>query len=54
MWHYSNPARSTSLKDLEIAMRMNNVEEIGNDIEERFTGVACPTLKIKSLAVSGK
>ena len=33
---------------------MNNVEEIGNDIEERFTGVACPTLKIKSLAVSGK
>ena len=28
MWHYSNPARATSLKDLEIAMRMNNVEEM--------------------------
>ena len=33
---------------------MNNVEEIGNDIEERFNGVASPTLKIKSLAISGK
>lgn len=28
MWHYSNPARATSLKDLEIAMRMDNVEEM--------------------------
>ena len=33
---------------------MNNVELIGNDIEKRFVGVASPTLKIKSLAVSGK
>ncbi len=33
---------------------MNNVEIIGNDIEERFNGVASPTLKIKSLAISGK
>lgn len=33
---------------------MNNVDEIGNDIEKRFIGVASPTLKIKSLAVSGK
>ena len=33
---------------------MNNVELIGNDIEKRFVGVACPTLKIKSLAISGK
>lgn len=33
---------------------MNNVEHIGNDIEKRFVGVACPTLKIKSLAISGK
>ena len=28
IWHYSNPARATSLKDLEIAMRMDNVEEM--------------------------
>ncbi|MBQ8433663.1 MAG: TldD/PmbA family protein [Clostridia bacterium] len=33
---------------------MNNVDHIGNDIEKRFVGVACPTLKIKSLAISGK
>lgn len=33
---------------------MNNVEEIGNDIEPRFTGVAAPTIKIGSLAISGK
>lgn len=33
---------------------LNNVEEIGNDIEKRFTGVAAPTLKVKSLAISGK
>lgn len=33
---------------------MNNVELIGNDIEKRFTGIASPTLKIKSLAISGK
>lgn len=33
---------------------MNNVELIGNDIKERFDGVASPTLKIKSLSVSGK
>ena len=28
IWHYNNPARKTSLKDLEIAMRMENVEEM--------------------------
>lgn len=28
IWHYNNAARSTSLKDLEIAMRMKNVEEM--------------------------
>lgn len=28
IWHYNNKARSCSLKDLEIAMRMNNVEEM--------------------------
>lgn len=28
IWHYNNAARSTSLKDLEIAMRMHNVEEM--------------------------
>lgn len=33
---------------------MNNVEIIGNDIEKRFIDVASPTLKIKSLAISGK
>ncbi len=33
---------------------MNNVEMIGNDIEKRFINTASPTLKIKSLAISGK
>lgn len=33
---------------------MNQVDMIGNDIEKRFVGVASPTLKIKSLAISGK
>lgn len=28
IWHYNNAARATSLKDLEIAMRMNSVEEM--------------------------
>lgn len=28
IWHYNNKARLTSLKDLEIAMRMENVEEM--------------------------
>lgn len=28
LWHYNNPARKSSLKDLEIAMRMDNVEEM--------------------------
>lgn len=28
IWHYNNAARSTSLKDLEICMRMENVEEM--------------------------
>lgn len=33
---------------------MNDVAEIGNDIEKRFVNVACPTIKIGSLAISGK
>ncbi len=33
---------------------MNDVAEIGNDIEKRFVGVASPTIKIGSLAISGK
>ncbi len=33
---------------------MNDVKEIGNDIEHRFVGVGAPTLKIGSLAISGK
>ena len=33
---------------------MKNIEAIGNDIEKRFVGVASPTLKVKSLAISGK
>jgi hypothetical protein len=28
IWHYNNKARSCSLKDLEIAMRMDNIEEM--------------------------
>lgn len=28
IWHYSNPARKTSLKDLEIIMNLPNVEEM--------------------------
>lgn len=28
IWHYNNAARATSLKDLEICMRMDNVEEM--------------------------
>lgn len=28
IWHYNNPARATSLKDLEIAMRMDNIQEM--------------------------
>ena len=31
IWHYNNVARHTSLKDLEIAMRMENVEEMPFD-----------------------
>lgn len=31
IWHYNNKARMTSLKDLEIAMRMDNVEEMPFD-----------------------
>lgn len=33
---------------------MKNIEAIGNDIEKRFVSVASPTLKVKSLAISGK
>lgn len=33
---------------------MNNVTAIGNDIKPNYLGVAAPTLKIKSLAISGK
>lgn len=28
IWHYNNPARATSLKDLEIAMHMDNIQEM--------------------------
>lgn len=28
IWHYNNKARLTSLKDLEVCMRMENVEEM--------------------------
>jgi hypothetical protein len=28
IWHYSNKARLTSLKDLEVAMRMDNIKEM--------------------------
>lgn len=28
IWHYNNPARATNLKDLEVAMRMENIEEM--------------------------
>lgn len=33
---------------------MNDVTEIGNDIEKRFVGVASPTIKIGTLTISGK
>ncbi len=33
---------------------MNNIELIGNDIEPRFVSVGAPTLKVASLAISGK
>ncbi len=33
---------------------MNDLAEIGNDIEHRFVGVGAPTIKIGSLAISGK
>lgn len=28
IWHYNNPARASNLKDLEVAMRMENIEEM--------------------------
>ena len=31
IWHYNNKARHTSLKDLEVCMHMNNVEEMPID-----------------------
>ncbi len=33
---------------------MNNVEKIANDLEGEFTDVACPTIKVNGLMVSGK
>lgn len=33
---------------------MNNIDMIGNDIIERFDSIASPTLKVKSLSISGK
>lgn len=33
---------------------MNNVEKIANDLENGFTGIACPSVKINKLMVSGK
>lgn len=32
----------------------NDIKEIGNDIEKRFTGFASPTIHVNKLAVSGK
>ncbi len=33
---------------------LNNIEEIASDIEENFIGVAAPSVKIKSVMISGK
>ncbi len=33
---------------------MNNVEKIANDLDEEFTDVACPTIKVNGLMISGK
>ena len=32
----------------------NEVTHIGNDIEDRFIGVAAPTIAVKKLMISGK
>lgn len=33
---------------------LNNIEEISNDIEDKFIGVAAPSVKIKNIMISGK
>lgn len=33
---------------------LNSIEEIGNDLENNFIGVAAPSVKIKSVMISGK
>lgn len=33
---------------------LNNIEEIANDLEDNFMGVAAPSVKIKSVMISGK
>lgn len=33
---------------------LNNIEEIASDLEENFIGVAAPSVKIKSVMISGK
>lgn len=33
---------------------MNNIEEIGSDLELRYNGISAPSIKVKSLPVSGE
>ena len=33
---------------------LNNIEEIGNDIEDKFIGVAAPSVKVNNIMISGK
>ena len=33
---------------------LNNIEEISNDIEDKFIGVAAPSVKVKNIMISGK
>lgn len=37
IWHYSNKSRATSLKWLEFAMRMQNIEDLPYKIDEELT-----------------
>lgn len=38
IWHFNSPARSTSLKWLEFAMRMDNIEDLPYGINDNLTG----------------
>lgn len=33
---------------------MNNIEKVGNDLDEQFADFACPTIKVNGLMISGK